>query len=169
MDEPRERGAKFFGALTSQIHLHRQSRYAYNLRWIMTQSNHHQLAREFFAALTNGEVPDSLLMPDMTMWSTSSPTWSTKARFQAGIKLLASVFNGGLHYTVDSITAEEDRIAAEVQARGTLINGETYQMRYVFMLRVHDGRIASVAEHNDPVPVRERLGPLMQAVMARAK
>ena len=134
----------------------------------MTQSNH-QLAREFFAALSNGDVPDSLLMPDMTMWSTSSPTWSNKARFQGGIKLLASIFNGGLHYTIDSLTSEDDRIAAEVQARGTLINGEAYQMRYVFILRVRDGRIASMAEHNDPVPVRERLGPLMQAAMARAK
>jgi ketosteroid isomerase-like protein len=127
----------------------------------------HRIAREFFQALTQGEVPDSLLTPDVTVWTTSTGGASDKARFQAGIKLLASVFKGNFVYTVDALTAEEDRIAAEVQARGTLINGDEYRMRYVFMLRIRDGRIASIAEHNNPGPVREQLGPLIQAVMAK--
>ncbi len=113
------------------------------------QTNH-QLARVFFEALSKGEIPDALLTSDMTAWTTSSGAWSDKARFQYGIKLLASIFDGGLAYTVDSLTAEDDRVAAEVQSHGTLINGEDYHGRYVFMLRIRDGRIASVAEHNDP-------------------
>ncbi len=134
----------------------------------MSQTNH-QLARRFFEALSNGEIPDALLTPDMTAWTTSSGAWSDKARFQYGIKLLASIFNGGLAYTIDSLTAEADRVAAEVQSRGTLLNGEDYHGRYVFMLRVRDGRIASVAEHNDPVPVREKLGPLLKAALQKAQ
>ena len=108
-------------------------------------------------------------MPDMVAWTTSSGAWSDKARFQYGIKLLASIFNGGLSYTIDSLTAEADRIAAEVHSRGTLINGEEYRGRYVFMLRVRDGRIASVAEHNDPGPVREKLGPLLKAALQETR
>jgi len=134
----------------------------------MSQTNH-QLARRFFEALSNGEIPDALLTPDMTAWTTSSGAWSDKARFQYGIKLLASIFNGGLAYTIDSLTAEADRVAAELQSRGTLLNGEDYHGRYVFMLRVRDGRIASVAEHNDPVPVREKLGPLLKAALQKAQ
>ena len=134
----------------------------------MSQTNH-QLARPFFEALSNGEIPGALLTPDMTAWTTSSGAWSDKARFQYGIKLLASIFNGGLAYTIDSLTAEADRVAAEVQSRGTLLNGEDYHGRYVFMLRVRDGRIASVAEHNDPVPVREKLGPLLKAALQKAQ
>ncbi len=103
----------------------------------------------------------------MTAWTTSSGAWSDKARFQYGIKLLASIFNGGLAYTVDSLTAEKDRVAAEVQSRGTLTNGEEYRGRYVFMLRIRDGRITSVAEHNDPRAVREKLGPLLQAALKK--
>jgi ketosteroid isomerase-like protein len=122
-----------------------------------------QLARLFFEALSKGEIPDALLTSDMTAWTTSSGAWSDKARFQYGIKLLASIFKGGLAYTVDSLTAEEDRVAAEVQSQGTLTNGEDYRGRYLFMLRIRDGRIASVAEHNDPRAVREKLGPLLQA------
>jgi hypothetical protein len=128
----------------------------------------HQLARVFFEALSKGEIPDALLTSDMTAWTTSSGTWSDKARFQHGIKLLASIFDGGLAYTVDSLTAQDDRVAAEVQSHGTLINGEDYRGRYVFVLRIRDGRIASVAEHNDPRAVRERLGPLLQAALKNA-
>jgi ketosteroid isomerase-like protein len=132
----------------------------------MTQTNH-RVAREFFAALSRGDIPDALLTPDMTAWTTSSGKWSDKARFQFGIKTLASVFKNGLSYTVDSLTAEGDRVAAEVQSTGTLINGDEYHGRYVFVLRIRDGRIASVAEHNDPGLVREKLAPLIQRAMAK--
>lgn len=130
----------------------------------MARSNH-DIARSFFTALSEGVLPDELFTADMKAWTTSSGLWADKARFQYGITLLASIFNGGLAYTIDSLTAEGDRVAVEVQSRGTLINGETYQGRYVFMLHIRDGRIASVAEHNDPGPVREKLGPLIKAAM----
>jgi ketosteroid isomerase-like protein len=132
----------------------------------MTGSNH-ALARKFFAALSSGQVPDDLLTTDMTAWTTTSGT-SPRARYQAGIKLLASIFSGGISYSVDSLTAEDDRVAAEVQGRGTLINGEAFHNTYVFVLRVRDGRIASVAEHFNPDPVRKQLGPLLQAAMSKA-
>jgi ketosteroid isomerase-like protein len=133
----------------------------------MTSPNH-ALARAFFAALSSGAMPDDLLTPDMKAWTTSSGAWSDKARYQGGIRLLASIFDGGLAYSVESLTAEEDRVAAEVTAQGTLVNGEAFANRYVFILRLHDGRIASVAEHFNPIPVREKLGPLLQQAMSQA-
>ena len=131
----------------------------------MTHVNH-ELARKFFAALSSGNIPDDLLTADMTVWTTTSGT-STKVRYQAGIRILASIFSGGISYTVDSLTAEHDRVAAEVQGHGTLINGETYHNVYMYILRIRDGRIASVAEHFNPDPIRERIGPLMQAAMSK--
>jgi len=128
----------------------------------------HDLARQFFAALSQGKVDDALLTEDMTAWTTSSDAQSDKARYQGGVKLLGSLFKSGLSYTVDSLTAEDDRVAAEVHAQGTLIDGQDFANRYVFVLRVRDGRIASVAEHFDPAPVREKLGPLIQAAMAKS-
>src|SRR5580700_10970064 len=132
----------------------------------MTHVNH-ELARKFFAALSSGNIPDDLLTADMMVWTTTSGT-STKARYQAGIKMLASIFSGGISYTVDSLTAEDDRVAAEVHGHGTLINGEAYQNVYMYILRIRDGRIASVAEHFNPDPIRERIAPLMQAAMRKA-
>jgi ketosteroid isomerase-like protein len=132
-------------------------------------SDNHQIARAFFSALTRGDVPDELLTPDVTVWTTSTGKWSNKAHFQYGIRVLASIFPEGLHYTLDSLTAEDDRVAAEVQSTGTLTNGDPYYMRYVFILRIRDGRIASVCEHNDPGPVREKLGPLLRQAVTKTQ
>ena len=132
----------------------------------MTEANH-AVARRYFASLSSGAIADDLLTGDMTAWTTSSGVQSDKARYCFGVNLLASIFSEGPTYTIDSLTAEEDRVAAEVRMRGTLVNGEPYHNVYMFMLRIRDGRIASVAEHFDPVPVREKLGPLLQAAMAK--
>jgi ketosteroid isomerase-like protein len=128
----------------------------------------HTVARKFFAALSSGNLPDDLLTADMIVWTTTSGA-TEKARYQAGIGLLASVFSGGIAYTVDSLTAEGDRVAAEVQGRGTLTNGETYHNIYAYILRIRDGRVASVAEHFNPEPIRQKIAPLLQAAMLEAR
>jgi uncharacterized protein len=128
-------------------------------------TENHLIARAFFAALSAGRVPDELLTPDMTAWTTTSGEFD-KARYQGGVQLLASLFPAGYAYTVDSLTGEEDRVAAEVHAEGVLSTGEPFANRYVFMLRIRDGRVASVAEHFNPGPVRDKLAPLIQAAMA---
>lgn len=133
----------------------------------MTTQNH-QIARDFLAALSRGSLPDDLLTDDMQAWTVTSQVWSEKARYQGGVGLLATIFHDGLHYTADAVTTEDDRVAIEAQARGTLINGDAFHNVYVFILRVRDGRIASVREFFNPVPVREQLGPLLQAAMAKA-
>ncbi len=128
----------------------------------------HDLARRFFAALSAGAFPDGLLADEITTWTTTSGAASDKARYQGGVKLLSSLFPAGLTYTVDSLTAEDDRVAAEVHAEGVLASGELFLNRYAFVLRIQDGRIASIAEHFDPGPVREKLVPLLMAAMAKA-
>lgn len=134
----------------------------------MTSSNNHQLARDFIAALSAGDVPDELLTPDMTLWTISSGTSSDKARFQAAIKMLASITDDAIVYDIVSLTAEGDRVVAEVKSRGTLINGETFENNHVFLLRVRDGKIAEVAEYMNPIVVREKIAPLLQQAMAKA-
>ena len=129
----------------------------------------HDLARRFFAALSAGAFPDGLLADEITTWTTTSGASSDKARYEGGVKLLSSLFPQGLAYTVDSLTAEDDRVAAEVHAQGTLADGVVFQNRYAFVLRIQDGKIAAIAEHFDPGPVREKIVPLMMAAMAKAK
>lgn len=129
---------------------------------------HHALIRRYFEALSSGSLPDELFTDDMTAWTTSSGVAAPKARYQGGVKLLQSLFPEGLAYEIDSITAEDDRVAVEARSHGVLATGEAFDNTYVFVFRIRDGRIASVAEHFNPIPVREKLGPLIQAAMAKA-
>lgn len=129
----------------------------------------HELARRFFAALSAGAFPDGLLADAITTWTTTSGAASDKARYEGGVKLLSSLFPAGLAYTVDSLTAEDDRVAAEVHAEGVLADDQLFRNTYVFVLRIQDGQIASIAEHFDPGPVREKIVPRLMAAMAKAK
>lgn len=129
----------------------------------MSRSNH-QIVLDFFAALSRGNLRDELFTDDVSIWTTSSGA-AEKVKYQGGVKLLQSLFEGGLNYTVDSLTAEDDRVAAEVRARGKLKNGKIYSNSYVFMFRIRDERIAAVAEHCNILVVRETIMPLLEAAM----
>jgi ketosteroid isomerase-like protein len=126
---------------------------------------HYQLARDFFVALANGELPDALLTPDMTGWLTTQGTIS-KAAYQQAIRLLDKMCARPLTYTIHSLTADEDRVVVEAESEGELINGETYRQTYVYVMRIRDGKIASVAEHYNALIAQQKLLPLMKDMMA---
>lgn len=129
-------------------------------------SVNHQRVRDFFVAIAAGELPEHLVTPDMRAWTVTSGDFD-RARFQAGVQLLSSIFGGTLLYTIDALTAEEDRVAAEVHSSGTLINGDPFQNTHVFTFRFHEGRISYVGEFMNPFIVREKIAPLIQAAMSK--
>lgn len=120
-----------------------------------------RLVHAYFAAVTAGELPDDLLTEDMTAWTTTQGTMSKHA-YQEVIRLLARISSVPLQFTIDAITAEEDRAVAEARSEGVLINGEPYANTYVFAFRIRDGRIASVAEHFNALIVQEKMVPLVR-------
>lgn len=75
--------------------------------------------------------------------------------------------DGPLTFTIHSLTADEDRVVAEASSTGRLVSGKDYAQTYVFVLRIRDGRIASVAEYYNALVAQEMLVPLMPAAMAR--
>ena len=127
-----------------------------------------QLIRTFFDGISQGEVSEELLTPDMTFWSVNSGK-TDKPRFLAGIKVLAQIANRSIQYTIVALTAEEDRVVAEVTSTGTLINGEALSNNHVFLFRLRDEKIASAAEYMNQIVVREKIAPLMQEIMSKAE
>lgn len=127
-----------------------------------------QLVRKFFDGVSQGEVAEELLTPDMTFWSVNSGE-SDKPRFLAGIKVLAQIANRSIQYNIVSLTAEEDRVVAEVASTGMLISGEALSNNHVFLFRVRDGKIASAAEYMNQKVVQEKIVPLMREIMAKAE
>lgn len=126
-----------------------------------------QLIRRFFAGISQGDVADEMLTDDMTFWSINSGE-NDKAGFQGGIKLLALAANHSIQYNIISLTAEEDRVVAEVASSGTLISGEALANNHIFLFRLRDGKIASVAEYMNQFVVREKIIPIMQELAAKA-
>jgi uncharacterized protein len=130
------------------------------------QRSQRQLVADFFTALSAGALTDDLFTDDMTVWTTSSGI-APKTKYQGGVKMLKTLFREGPQYVVDTLTMEDDRAAAEVHATGTLINGEVYQAAYAFFFNIRDSRIAKVAEHSNPLIVRDKITPLMAARMGQ--
>lgn len=121
----------------------------------------YQLVHDFFDAVTAGELPEELLTGDMTAWITTGGTMD-KASYQGLIRILAKMCADPIRFTVDSITAEEDRAVAEVRSEARLVNGEPYAQTYIYVFRIRDGRISSVAEHYNALISEEKLIPLMK-------
>jgi len=99
------------------------------------------VAEAYLAAVTAGELPDSLLTDDMTAWLTTQGPVS-KSDYQGAIRLLAKMCKSQIRFTVDAMTAEDDRVVVEAHSQATLIDGQQYANTYVFSLRVRNGRIA---------------------------
>lgn len=133
----------------------------------MTMRESDRLVHAYFDAVIAGDLPDELLTADMTAWTTTQGTMD-KAAYQAVIRLLARMSRVPLDFTVDSITAEDDRAVAEARSEGVLINGEVYANTYVFVFRIRDGRIATIAEHFNALVVQEKMMPLVAQLRADA-
>lgn len=127
----------------------------------------HDLARAYFAAVEAGDLPDALLTDDFTAWMTTGGVVD-KARYQALIRILAKTCAEPIRFTIDAITAEEDRVVAEARSHAVLVDGSDYEQTYVFAMRVRDGKLAHVAEHYNSRIVDEKLLPLMADLRQRS-
>jgi ketosteroid isomerase-like protein len=131
----------------------------------MAKANY-KVAQAFFHAVTAGQLPDELLTEDMSAWTTTGGTIE-KAGYQQAIRMLAAMCATPPRFTIHSLTADEDRVAVEADSSAVLINGEEYRNTYVFVFRVRDGRIASVAEHYNAFITEQKLMPLVPAAAAK--
>jgi uncharacterized protein len=68
--------------------------------------------------------------------------------------------DGGIEFTVHSLTAEADRVAAEVESYAPLVNGKVYNNHYHMLFEIRDGKIVIVKEYADTAHAREVFGNL---------
>jgi ketosteroid isomerase-like protein len=102
------------------------------------------------------------------MWSLFDPdaTWSGGAyrpKVSAGIDRMKTVIvdpipifvTGGIRFTVHSMIAEDDRVAAEVESYAELVNGGVYNNNYHMLFRLRGSRIVEVKEYGDTLHAKE--------------
>ena len=100
------------------------------------------LAGAYLAAVSAGQLPDSLLTADFSAWLAAKGPVSQEM-YQGAVRMLARICREPIRFTVDAITAEADRVLIEARSTTTLVNGEPYENTYVFSLRIRDGKIAA--------------------------
>jgi ketosteroid isomerase-like protein len=67
---------------------------------------------------------------------------------------------GGIDFTLHAMTAEGDRVAAEVSSHAELTTGAVYANQYHMLFVFRDGEIVEVKEYNDTLHAREVFGSL---------
>jgi ketosteroid isomerase-like protein len=78
-------------------------------------------------------------------------------------KVVEDQFASPLVMIVQTLTAEENRVAVEVESRVTLKNGVFYNNKYHFLFRLEDGKIREVREHNDTLHAHQIWKPILMA------
>ena len=116
-----------------------------------------RVVSEWFARLDAGDLDGALGMlgEGATWWiaggieKTPGCGEHTKKQVRRLLANMGRQLKDGLRMKVHGLTAEADRVAAEVTSRGGLRNGKVYANEYHFALTLRDGGIARVREYMD--------------------
>jgi len=128
----------------------------------MTVEANKQLARDFMAALSRADTDWVLdhYADDMVLWTAGSLPFSgvhTRDEIRPLMDGILGAFPDGLTFSVETLTAEQDRVAIEARSRGVHVSGKRYENRYHFLVRIRGGKIVEVKEYLDTQHAREVL------------
>ena len=120
------------------------------------------VVRAFFEHLSRGDVEAllNLYAVDCTCWTAGSLPFSgvhERSEVPALVAGVTQVFPDGWQFTVKTLTAEEDRVAAEAECRGRHVSGRMYEQKYHFLFFVRDGKIQSFKEYFDTMHANDVL------------
>ena len=116
--------------------------------------------RRYFELLTRNDIAGLLDIYDDAMRlfvpgnNCTSGTYD-KNQLVEMARMVGSAFPQGLELTVLGMIAEGDKVAAQVESRGTHISGKPYNNQYHFLITVRDGKIVENREYMDTELVTE--------------
>ena len=112
----------------------------------------------------------ALVADDATWWMPGKLPFSgtySKAEIRAVFDTVPSRFVGVPDMRITTVTAEDDRVAVEVEGHGTSVTGFEYDNTYHMLFRVRDGKIASCRNHQDINHIREMMEAEMESDRVR--
>ena len=96
----------------------------------------------------------------MTWWIGGKPADlpqagpKSKDGISAVLRGIGAKIPGGIDMRIRGMIGEGDKVAAEVEAVGEIVNGRTYNNEYHFLFTIRDGRISSVKEYHDTLHLK---------------
>lgn len=131
----------------------------------MSNEQNKMLVRQFFEAFQAGDVDEmfSLFADDSTWWVLGKPNQFLSAgpKDLATIKGLIkdlffeTIMPDGVTFNIKSLTAEDNRVSAEVDGRGVTSTGFVYDQNYHFLIEFENGKIKQLKEFLDTIHARE--------------
>ena len=124
----------------------------------MTIEANKNVVRRYFDAVNRGDMDTIVALLDERACFWVPPSLPDGALFRGRDMVLklftesVGLYDSETGLTVEShtLTAEDDRVAAELVIRGkAAADGSAYENWYHFLFRIEDGRIVSIREHLD--------------------
>ena len=97
----------------------------------------------------------AMLTDDATWWVIGDPSRIKVAGlkdYRKTVRMLMGLHKllpHGMRHKIVTTTAEDDRVAVEVEAEGKLARRSAYRNIYHFLLRIREGKVAAVREYMD--------------------
>lgn len=121
-----------------------------------------EIASAFITNIGQGGVDRRFYADDLTAWSPLMGT-ITLDEYLPKLEIVSKVWSRPLQVTIDTITAQENRVVIQARSSGQLFNGREYANTYLFLVEFDaDSRIRHVREYFDPDPVRTILQPAVK-------
>ena len=111
------------------------------------------ITKEFFEALSNGS--DKYLdfyTDESIIWTAGNNAIGgtrTKEEVVGFAQNILSAFPTGITFNIEGMTAEDERVAVEINGEAMHASGATYNNQYHFLLIIKDGKILELKEYMD--------------------
>lgn len=121
-----------------------------------------QRVLDFFDCLNRGDVVgliDAYAADGrcVTMGRTLISGSYSRQQIAAAAGGIFEAFPQGIHFTVKTMTAEDDRVAVEAASEGLHASGQLYSNEYHFLFRFRDGKVVEFKEYMDTERVTDIL------------
>lgn len=131
-------------------------------------SDNKVLVKSFLDALGAGDAErmKALITTDMTAIAIGTSVLSATRSYDevlGAAHMLKSATKNGIEFRILNLTAEADRVAAEVEGYSTLANGVPYNNWYHTLFFIRDGKICKMKEYFDTKLTDAVLAPLVAA------
>ena len=111
------------------------------------------ITKEFFEALSNGSNKYLDFYTDESIiWTAGNNAIGgtrTKKEVEGFAQNILSAFPTGITFNIKNMTAEDERVAVEIDGEAMHASGATYNNQYHFLLRIKDGKILELKEYMD--------------------
>jgi len=106
------------------------------------------------SGLHDADAAADLMTDDVVYWVQGKPHLFPYSGVKTKEEICAyfatpSIFKDGLRQDIGAVTAEDDRVAVEVEVTGVAPNGKTYNNTFHYLFHFRDGLICQVKEYLD--------------------